>query len=177
MSLRNSLIFAFMGFGTLAGSVAAQDLPATVAGECRAAVKPLLLSSDTDADRVARVRAFCQALADDGDPDATYQLALFYLGLDGWDPEKASILILSAAQAGVPEAQYWLAWQYDSGPLLPDEPTLALKWYRRAADNDHPLALYRLADAHADGELGLNEDAEKARSFRARAARCANPPG
>ena len=74
----------------------------------------------------------------------------------------------------MPEAQYWLAWQREAGPLLPNDIALAKQWYQRAADAEHRLALQRLADAHEKGELGLSKDARLASLYRARAERCAN---
>ena len=146
----------------------------TVPGQCRALLRPLLLQHEPDRAQLNRVRAICAAESDAGDPVATYQLSFFHLGLDGWDTETATTLIEAAAQRGVPEAQYWLAWQYDDGPLLPDDPALALEWYELAAGNDHPLALFRLAEAYAGGELGLEVDNGKATLLRAHAKRCAD---
>ena len=147
------------------------------AGDCRDALRPLLLSSSPAPERLAAVRAFCTQAQTDGDADAGYQLALLDLGLDGWQPERAAGLIEQAARQGVPEAQYWLAWQYESGPLLPNDTALALRWYRAAAQLEHRLALQRLADAYAGGELGLPADARRATEFRARAERCAQRAG
>ena len=143
------------------------------AGECRAAVRPLLLTAAPDPAAVAAAHELCRAEADDGDADAGYQLALFHLGLGGeWQPEVAIPLVRNAAAAGLPEAQYWLAWQQESGPLLPHDEAAALDWYLRAAGADHRLANARLAQAYAAGELGLNADPRKAAEYRAREARC-----
>ena len=77
------------------------------------------------------------------------------------------------AGRGVSEAQYWLAWQYEAGPLLAHDPAMALDWYQRAAVLNHRLAIGRLADAYERGELGLAPDAGKALELRARQSRCA----
>jgi len=156
--------------------VAASSIQAQTAarGQCRALLRPLLLQREPDRTQLNQVRAICTAESDAGDPVATYQLSFFHLGLDGWDTETATVLIESAARSGVPEAQYWLAWQYDEGPLLPDDPALALEWYELAAENDHPLALFRLAEAYAGGELGLEVDSGRATLLRAHAKRCAD---
>ncbi len=146
-------------------------------GECRAALYPLLLQQSPDTAKLPSVRELCRREADAGDPEAVYQLSFFFLGLDSWDPEQAISLILTAAERDVPEAQYWLAWQYDSGPLLPNDPALALRWYQASADRDHRLALQRLAEAYRVGDLGLPVDRKKASLLNARAAQCAEKSG
>lgn len=143
------------------------------AGDCRALLHPLLLQADPDRADLARVRSQCTAEADAGDSDSTYQLALFSLGLGGnWQPAEAIPLIRSAAGQGVTEAQYWLAWQYESGPALPHDPAIALGWYEKAAAGRHRLALQRLAEASERGELGLPVDQRRALKYRAQIRRC-----
>jgi TPR repeat protein len=145
---------------------------AVIAGECRELLRPLMLQTDLDKSRLGEVREVCVAEAAAGDADAVYQSSLFYLGLLEWSPDQAIPLIRSSAAQGVPEAQYWLAWQYDEGPLLPDDAELALQWYEVAGDGEHRLALERLARAYEYGELGLAPNIEKAILLRARAERC-----
>lgn len=147
------------------------------AGECRDALRPLLLSQSPDAGELQQVRSFCTAAYESGDADAGYQLALLDLGLADWRPEQALPLIQDAALNGVPEAQYWLAWQYESGPLLPNDPRQALRWYQDAAALEHRLALQRLAEAYESGELGLQPDLRRAAELRAMAERCAKRDG
>jgi TPR repeat protein len=144
------------------------------AGECRALLRPLMLQAELDDARLMEVRELCVAEADAGDADALYQSSLFYLGLLEWSPDDAIPMISAAAVRGVPEAQYWLAWQYDEGPLLPNNAELALRWYEAAGDGEHRLALERLATAYQNGELGVPPDARKAAVLRARAERCRN---
>lgn len=144
-----------------------------LAAECRALLRPLLLSQQPDAAALAATRATCQAEADAGDADASYQLALFDLGLGGrWQPDAAVPRIRDAAARGVAEAQYWLAWQHEAGPLLPNDAALALGWYQRAANAGHRLAIARLAEAYASGELGLARDPLQAAQYRARQSQC-----
>jgi hypothetical protein len=143
------------------------------AGECRERLRPLLLDADPFREAVAEVRALCEREAEAGSADARYQLALFHLGLAGeWQPESAIPLIRDAAGAGVAEAQYWLAWQYEAGPLLDHDQALALSWYQRAANVKHRLAIGRLAQAYERGELGLARDPLLATQYRARQAQC-----
>lgn len=144
-----------------------------LAGDCRALLRPLLLETDPAAQELARVRSLCTAEADAGDAEATYQLSFFSLGLGGtWQPEQALPLIRSAADRGISEAQYWLAWQSEAGPALPHDPAIALGWYQKAAAGRHRLALQRLADAWERGELGLPADTRKSLEFRAQIRRC-----
>jgi TPR repeat protein len=143
------------------------------AGDCRSQLHPLLLQAEPAAADLARVRTLCAAEAAAGDADATYQLALFSLGLGGnWQPGEAIPLIRSAADQGVTEAQYWLAWQSESGPALAHDPAVALAWYAKAAAGRHRLALQRLAEASERGELGLPVDQRKALEYRAQIRRC-----
>lgn len=146
---------------------------ASAAGECRSQLRPLLTAQDPAPEALARVRSLCAAEADTGSADALYQLSFFSLGLGGnWQPAEAIPLIRTAATAGVTEAQYWLAWQTESGPELPHDPATALGWYEKAAAGNHRLALMRLADAFERGELGLQVDARKALTLRAQVRRC-----
>jgi TPR repeat protein len=161
------LIGAFM---ILWGSVA-------LAGECRGMLRPLLLQKSPQSAELAAVREICKAEVAKGDPDSEYRLAMFYLGLTSWDVRTAIPMIMSAAQSGVPEAQYWLAWQYDKGPLLADDVDMARHWYERAGDNEHRLALQRLAEAYEHGDLGLPVNVRKASILRSQAARCENNSG
>lgn len=148
--------------------------PTSAAGECRELLRPLLLQETPDLTELHVIQEICEREANGGDSIAEYQLSLFYLGLTDWNVDKAVPLIVSAANRGVPEAQYWLAWQYDAGPLLPDDMAMARSWYEMAGENDHRLALQRLAEAYQKGELGLPVDARKASLLRARAAKCKN---
>jgi TPR repeat protein len=148
-------------------------VPDVHAGECRARLRPLLLETAPDPAALAEVRRGCAAEVEAGDADSLYHLALFHLGLGGeWQPALAIPMIREAAASGVPEAQYWLAWQTEAGPLLPHDPAQALGWYERAADANHRLALARLAQAWEAGELGLPRDPRRAAEYRARQARC-----
>lgn len=140
-------------------------------------VRPLLLEQGPGGELIAEAREVCKVEAALGDADAEYHGALFELGLAEWAPAAAIPKIRSAADSGITEAQYWLAWQYEAGPLLANDARLARQWYQRASDGEHRLALLRLAEAHASGELGLRRDAGLAARYRARAERCLNQSG
>ena len=151
-----------------AGIQAQQSSPVN----CREALRPILLQVEPDRTQLPDIRDLCQGQADAGDPDALYQLALLHLGLLDWRPESAIPMIRRAAVAGIPEAQYWLAWQYESGPLLANESGSALYWYRAAGDQEHRLALNRLIEIYSRGELGEAVDEKLAAGYRVRLANC-----
>lgn len=143
------------------------------AGDCRQELRPLLLDTSPDSARLAAVRGLCEREAETGDADAVYQLSFFHLGLAGqWDPDAGIALIRRAAALGIAEAQYWLAWQSEAGPLLAHDQDEALAWYERAAAARHRLALGRLAIAYERGELGLSVDLVRALELRAEIRRC-----
>ena len=141
---------------------------------CRDALLPLLTKQNPDRERLLLVQRLCESQAAAGDVDALYQLSLLHLGLLDWDPEQAIPMIRTAAEGGVAEAQYWLAWQYEEGPLLENDAETALYWYVRAGDLEHRLAVQRLLDIYTDGGLGQLPDAGKATLYRARLAKCMN---
>jgi TPR repeat protein len=146
---------------------------AAQAADCRSVVRPLVLSASPDPASLAAAREQCTAEAEAGSADARFQLAFFSLGLGGvWAPEAAIPLIREAAGAGVSEAQYWLAWQSEEGPLLPNDAATAVGWYQRAAEGKHRLALDRLARAYEKGELGLTPDPREALRLRAQIRQC-----
>ena len=166
-------LFLLLSLSQLMALAAAAPAP----GDCRAAVRPLLLQNPPPAEGLRQVRELCEAAMRAGEPDAEYQMAMLHLGPIDWDVDAAVPMIKSAAASGVAEAQYWLAWQYEEGPLLPNDSGLALQWYRAAGENEHQLALARLATAYQNGELGLEVDAKKATEMRAKAEACANRDG
>ncbi len=139
---------------------------------CRDALRPVLLQLSPDRALLPDILHLCEGQARAGDPEALYGSSLLYLGLVDWQPDKAIPMMLGAADSGIPEAQYWLAWQYESGPLLANDAELALYWYLQAGQREHRLALSRLANIFANGELGVPINEKKAGAFRARAARC-----
>ena len=147
--------------------------PLAAATDCPERSRSLMLVSDPDVADVRSATAACAVAYADGDTSAAYYLGLLDLGVADWQPERAANLIREAAQGGMPEAQYWLAWQLEEGPLLPNDQSQALQWYEDAAEQSHPLALARLADAYAAGELGLRREPARAAELRALAASCA----
>jgi TPR repeat protein len=81
--------------------------------------------------------------------------------------------LLRRAEEGDIEAQYQIAWEYESGVEIPRNVSKAFKWYQRAASKDvcewypesvrkvNANAQYNLGRCYADG-LGVRQDDEKA---------------
>ncbi len=172
LALPHSLAIALGLFGLMLAAIGyGQEVSAM---QCRDALRPVLLQARPDRALLPDIQSLCEQQAGAGDPDALYQLSLLHLGLSDWQPDKAIPMIQRAAGRGVPEAQYWLAWQHESGPLLDNDAELALHWYQQAAEQEHRLALDRLASVYANGELGVAANVKQASLYRARAARCQN---
>ena len=71
-------------------------------------------------------------------------------------------LLEPLAQDGNPEAQYRLAIQYQAGLGVVPNPLQAYHWMRRAADQDHDLALHGLGIMYLFGECVAKDEREAA---------------
>lgn len=75
-----------------------------------------------------------------------------------------------AAEEGDANAQFGLAQLYARGVGVPEkDEALANEWFRKAAENGHPVAAYELGRAHLYGE-GAEEDHDQAYSYMKKAA-------
>ena len=78
------------------------------------------------------------------------------------------------AEAGDAEAQFRLGWSYDSGSIYnssgrthcPMDPVEAVKWFRKAADQDHAYAQLHLGVLHEAGRGVRQDDMEAAKWWR-----------
>jgi len=107
-----------------------------------------LLSVDAGTDEEFEpVRKALFAAAQDGYPDAQYELALMYRdGIGGpVDLGEAEQWIYEAATAGHTEAQYELAMAHLAGGS-----SQSLRWLVKAARSGHVEAMYQLAVANTD---------------------------
>ena len=104
------------------------------------------------------------ALADAGDAQAQAKLALAYLKGDGVAEDKSAAArwSASAADAGVPVAQYLLG-------ALSDDKARAFQLFAQAAAKGNLKAMHNLAIAYAQG-AGTQKDETKAAEWFARAA-------
>ena len=108
------------------------------------------------------VRIF-QALADKGEVEAQYNLALCYDKGQGvpQDHSKAAYWYQKAADQGFAFAQYILALCYDKGQGVPQDDSKAGNWYQKAADQNLPGAQLNLALCYDKGH-GVPQDYSKA---------------
>eukprot|EP00903_Cladosiphon_okamuranus_P002812 g2810.t1 len=99
-----------------------------------------------------------------GDAVAQYQLGVERL--EAQDYAAAADLISSAAQDGLPAAQYRLAKLHERGLGVPRDFTEARAWTERAANGGNVRAMHDLAVFFADGEGGTQSYAAAAEWFR-----------
>jgi len=143
------------------------------------AVPPFAQAQPSDAAE-ARREATAQleqlhAMAEQGDPDAQYQLAEHYR--TGFpveqDPEKALELYTHSARQGDPDAQFRLGELYEAGEIVERDLTKAVESYHQAAEQGHPEAQYALAHIYHLGS-GIEQDMAAAMVWYRRAARQGN---
>ncbi|GAA98557.1 uncharacterized protein L969DRAFT_75972 [Mixia osmundae IAM 14324] len=77
------------------------------------------------------------------------------------DYDKAFPLFILAGKHGNAEACFRTAQLCENGWGCRKEQSKAVSWYRKAAALSHPAAMYRLALAELNGELGLNRRAKE----------------
>lgn len=102
-------------------------------------------------------------LADKGDAEAQYNLAIMYRQGKGikQDTKIALEWFEKSAAQGLTNAEYYLGHLYDSGDGVPRDPQTAVSWYKKAAEKGNPLAQSNLGVAYASGE-GVQQDIIKA---------------
>jgi TPR repeat protein len=111
-------------------------------------------------DLTGAVERLRQAVAN-GDPVATYYLALALLDGDEPDPPRAVELLAAASSAGIAAAASRLGVLYAAGEVVAQDYAEAARWYEisgRAGDN---ASVYNLAFLHLRG-LAVAHDAERA---------------
>jgi TPR repeat protein len=74
------------------------------------------------------------------------------------------------AQAGKAWAQTYIGQQLQTGRYVQQDTQAAIRWFAKAAEQDHLEAAYKLATAYYRGE-GVQESRSKAWKFALRAAR------
>jgi hypothetical protein len=101
----------------------------------------------------------------------TYQLGL----LHHWQGKftEAAALHHRAAQAGDLDAQFELYVYYAQGIGVDPDASTSAQWLQRAADGEHPRALYNVGASYATGSAG-EVDMKKAAEYYHRAAERGN---
>jgi TPR repeat protein len=103
----------------------------------------------------ATAKRIIQPLADQGDPNAQYQLGdMYYLYLGApYDYVEAMKWYRKAADQGHPRAQYRLGDMYLIGRGVPKEDYVeAVRWYRKAAEQGDAHAQYNLGQRYLLGQ-------------------------
>lgn len=81
---------------------------------------------------------------------------------------QGGMYIQQAAEQGDEKAQYQMGRIFEVGyeHYFQPDPAMALRYYRMAAEQQHPLAVKRLIDVFEQGELGEMADAAAAHYWR-----------
>jgi TPR repeat protein len=119
-------------------------------------------------------------IAERGHPDAQYFLADCYANGIGspkgkQDFDHAYPLFVLAAKHGHADAAYRAGTCYEKGWGCRKDAGKALQFYRKAAAQSHPGAMYRLATAELNGELGLKKSAREGVKWLKRSAEASTP--
>ena len=95
-----------------------------------------------------------QALADQGDAIAQFNLALLYANGEGIPQNDAEAVkwYKRAADQGNAKAQSNLGFMYESGKGISQDAAEAVKWYRKSAGHGNATGQSNLAFMHASGE-------------------------
>lgn len=100
-----------------------------------------------------------QRAAEDGDPNAQYNVGLMYLKGEGTTADQTVALrwFRRAARQGQTDAQTFLGALHADGQGVPKDYLRAARWFTRAAEAGHPAAQGFLGQLYADG-LGVPQD-------------------
>lgn len=124
-----------------------------------------------DPERISEALTLWRELAAE-DPKALYYLSAAYMqgaaGLLDRNEAHGITLLMEAAEKEVPEAQFALAWQYESGEGMTQDFLRALAQYENAAAQGYALAISRMIRVYSLGELGVSPNDAKADYWRRR---------
>lgn len=122
--------------------------------------------------------AILQPLAENGDADAQYAVAVLYR--EGWGVEKnletATGYYQKSAEQDHRDAMFevGLMYQVGQGGLTKDYEKSA-KWYLKSAEKGHPAAMYAVAGLYYNG-MGVKRDMDMAMSWYQKSAAAGFPP-
>ena len=147
--------FEFSGAGVSCSVEAAEAAQSQMTKTAEAAYSQITKKEITGGDD--------QALAEQGDSKAQYNLGAMYMKGEGvpQDNAKAVVWYRKAADQGHAEAQAQLGVMYAFSLGVPQDNAEAVVWYRKAADQGHALAQFMLGTMYADGK-GVPQDDETA---------------
>jgi len=138
----------------------------------------LMQGEDLEANATAGLEWINKA-ADAGDTQANYALGVAYLNGIGVEPDvnKAIEYLRTGAAANNVECQISLGMIYEAGDRIPGgvnaDGEEAVKWYRMAAEQDSPEAIWHLAKILGRG-IGVEQNDEKALVWFRRGAELGN---
>jgi TPR repeat protein len=123
-------------------------------------------------------RAILQPLADKGNADAQYAVAVLYR--EGWGVEKnmetAAGYYQKSAEQDHRDAMFEVGWLYQAGQGgLTKDYEQSAKWYQKAAEKGHPAAMYGIASLYYNG-MGVKMDMATAMSWYQKSAAAGFPP-
>ncbi len=128
---------------------------------------PLARSSEKRHHRIMKLFRFA---ADNGYRPALslYGHLLHFRGDGIQSRVQGGIYIQQAAELGDEKSQYQMGRIFETGyeHYFQPDPVMALRYYRMAAEQQHPLAVNRLIDVFEQGELGEPADEAAARYWR-----------
>jgi hypothetical protein len=84
--------------------------------------------------------------------------------------EEAFRLLSKSAPGGDTSSQYYLGWCYENGQGVGTDLVEAGRWYKVAAEQDDPFALFALGRMHELGGGDFNVDIVEAMRYFKRAA-------
>ena len=101
---------------------------------------------------------------------STYGFLLHFRGSDAASKEQGALYIQAAAERGDARSQYQMGKLYEAGypPVVFKIADKAFDNYKAAAEQGHPVAIQRVVDIYAHGELGRDVDLEKAQQWEAK---------
>lgn len=108
-------------------------------------------------------------------PASPCRMLLDGKGVTRANPAEAAILLRTAVDANVPQAQHSLALMYEYGKGVEQNFDMSAKYYRRAVEQGHVESMYNLALMYAFGR-GFPQDFERARQLLETASRFEHAP-
>lgn len=101
-----------------------------------------------------------EPLAEDGNPQAQFQLAWMHRKGQGLPPNEVQMAkwMRKSAEQGYVEAQFNLAELYARGFGVREDRAQALQWFLKAADQGHARSQFNAGEMYAYGGPGLKKD-------------------